>query len=521
VRQPLPQAALTVAELVQLGPLAGVRLFGDRGRDADIRDVLIVDTLEGLDRLRPHSAVVLAGAVARDGWTVEMALRKGWEHAAACVVVPHLSGRTVSAGALADRLGVPLLLIEGDALEAAVRIASAVAEPSAGRTALLAEAAARIADAGVRADRVLAALNAVLPATIVALTDPAGRHLAGRGAADPGAAPAPDSGRSERIRLEVSGPDGRMLGALDAVTRSRVPGWPDTVLSVLRLALAPLTAWAASRRLADERSGARSTALLERLLAGVGQPPDRELLAEAAALGWPTQGPLAVFVLRPATDAEQPADAGAVLRAAWPRPESGSPLIGWRDAWVGWHTVTWMPTTEGPNDEADEPTAPQDPLRPAVARARRGLSAVAAYLPAAAGVSGPVAALEELGPALADAAAAASVAAAAGPGTVVRADRMGPVQLLSALPGEALLRPAQVVLAPLLAADREGALLATLAAVLDAGASPSAAAERLGVHRNTVAARMDRIRALGFDPDDPQQRLALHLACRLLLDAKD
>ncbi|WP_128643310.1 helix-turn-helix domain-containing protein [Streptomyces sp. SS] len=73
------------------------------------------------------------------------------------------------------------------------------------------------------------------------------------------------------------------------------------------------------------------------------------------------------------------------------------------------------------------------------------------------------------------------------------------------------------MLAPLLAADRDGTLLRTLAVVLDQGAAPSAAAEILGVHRNTVAARLERIRSLGFDPEDPTQRLPLHLACRVLL----
>ncbi|MFD0351053.1 hypothetical protein ACFQ0M_43560 [Kitasatospora aburaviensis] len=86
-RSDLP-APMTVAELVQYGPLPGVRLFGEAGRDAEVLDVRIVDRREDLDDLRPHTAVVLTDALARAGWTVEMALRKAWEHAAACVVVP-------------------------------------------------------------------------------------------------------------------------------------------------------------------------------------------------------------------------------------------------------------------------------------------------------------------------------------------------------------------------------------------------------------------------------------------------
>ncbi|MEU4227040.1 helix-turn-helix domain-containing protein [Nonomuraea sp. NPDC026600] len=44
---------------------------------------------------------------------------------------------------------------------------------------------------------------------------------------------------------------------------------------------------------------------------------------------------------------------------------------------------------------------------------------------------------------------------------------------------------------------------------------PLRAAEALGVHRNTVTTRLERIRAAGYDLDDPATRLALHLAVHL------
>ncbi len=104
----------------------------------------------------------------------------------------------------------------------------------------------------------------------------------------------------------------------------------------------------------------------------------------------------------------------------------------------------------------------------------------------------------------------------AGEGTVVRADRMGPAELLGALPTGVLRAPAAVVLRPLLEIDRDGTLLVTLAAVLDEGGALKAA-ERLGVHRNTITTRLDRIRAAGFDLDDAATRLALQLACHVML----
>ncbi|CAM3617448.1 PucR family transcriptional regulator [Isoptericola cucumis] len=90
-------------------------------------------------------------------------------------------------------------------------------------------------------------------------------------------------------------------------------------------------------------------------------------------------------------------------------------------------------------------------------------------------------------------------------------DRLGLEQLLLAWTGNDTFVPtAQALLAPLTAAER-----ATLTAFLDHESQVAATATALGVHRNTVTGRMQRIQeALGIDLDDPEARLAVHLACR-------
>jgi purine catabolism regulator len=56
-------------------------------------------------------------------------------------------------------------------------------------------------------------------------------------------------------------------------------------------------------------------------------------------------------------------------------------------------------------------------------------------------------------------------------------------------------------------------LVETLRAFFDANGSPKDAAQRMGVHRNTVLYRLDRISTLtGFDLNDAATRLRLHLA---------
>ena len=62
--------------------------------------------------------------------------------------------------------------------------------------------------------------------------------------------------------------------------------------------------------------------------------------------------------------------------------------------------------------------------------------------------------------------------------------------------------------------------LATLRAVLDYGAAGQAATV-LGIHRNTLAYRIRGIEGLtGWDFDDPELRLALSVALRIVQSAQ-
>ncbi|RJL24718.1 PucR family transcriptional regulator [Bailinhaonella thermotolerans] len=472
------ESAITVAELVHGGPLGEAVLLGPRDGGGEVRDVRIADRLEVLASITPHTAVVLTGAAAEGGWAVEMALRRAWEQAAACVVAPAAAVSADSTGSLAVRLGVPLLVVSEDPLITAVRIATAAARPAAARTQLVARCAQELARAGTSARRVVGVLNAELAGASVALVDAAGTVLAGSraGLAGPPLA-----------EVAVPGPGGEELARLRAAGPPRSPGWPAVVAAVLELAVAPLTAWAARARLAAAREAAFGSALLDRLLR---DPGDEGALRDAAALGWAVHGPLVAYVLRPVPPLapEDLARHTPGVAASFDRP-----LVRHEDGWAGW--------------------CPPDPGLDAALRALPGRLPA----PCSAGLSGVADGVAGLGGALADARAASVVAGSAG--TLVRADEVGPAQLLAALPVDTLAAPARAVLAPLLAADRDGVLIATLAAVLDTG-SPTAAAERLGVHRNTVAARLDRVRALGFDLEEPAQRLALHLACRVLREER-
>lgn len=155
-----------------------------------------------------------------------------------------------------------------------------------------------------------------------------------------------------------------------------------------------------------------------------------------------------------------------------------------------------------------------DPLGLALARR------IAGYLGRTVAVSQP---FEEPGSRATEEAAARAALEASealpAPPAVARADRLAAYRMLGnlrSLPdghrmARALLEPA-LSGRPSVRHER----MATLRAVLDAG-SPTEAAVTLGVHRNTIAYRLHRIEALtGWDLADPDLRLALAVAIRIV-----
>jgi DNA-binding PucR family transcriptional regulator len=134
------------------------------------------------------------------------------------------------------------------------------------------------------------------------------------------------------------------------------------------------------------------------------------------------------------------------------------------------------------------------------------------------GVGRPYEGLGGLRSSLTEAKEAVTIAQAAGGSVAVQhIDDMGIRRiLLGWYASDTFAEFAHALLAPLLQVDHNGELAATLEAYLDRESSATLAAADLGVHRNTVLNRVERLRSLlTVDLDDPDERLAVQLACRV------
>lgn len=479
----LPEV-LTVAELVHHGPLARARTLAAENLDGQVRHVALVSDLEHARSCRPHTALVLHSPAAQGGWALESALRVAWERSAACVVGSAETTVNRSTVALAERLRVPLFVIDGDPAQYALELAAAVASPDAGRAQLAARCASSISEqTSLRG--IVGVINAELPGAAVALVSEDAQLLAGKVSAVGG-----------QVHIRVPGVDGRPWARLVARLSAPSESAEETVTTILRLARAPLAASAAKPRLSLARRGAQERLLLNTLL-----DERRHAEAEQAAreLGWRFDEPVVAVVLRGSSGApEVDADVatGGVL-AGWYEVFGDQPLVPHGDGWVSW----W--------------SGPELTVSGLISRLRKRLPKVRCALPLSVGVGEP----GGIGKSLREAELAAAVAARGGAGVVESFGALGPRVVLASLPQDGLGSAAETALAGLLTAADSEVLVRTLAAVLDCGGSTTQAAARLGVHRNTVSGRLERIRARGVEFDDPDHRLAIHVACFALMGA--
>jgi hypothetical protein len=495
------QTPVTLDRLRSQGALERLTVVapGEPGRT--VQQVVLADSLDRLGRLAPDSLILLTGDAAAGGWAVAAALRTAWERRAAGLVAP-ASTCGPAAAPLAERLELALFSTSSSMFDLALELAIEVGTPAALRDRRVARTATMLADQR-SVVAIVRTLNEQLEVP-VALTA-AGQLITGDDTAVAAAA------GEELVSVAVSGPDGAPWAKLVAVVPKTASSAASDVDGVFRLARAPIAAILARARLNSARKIQREQLAFRRLRSSVAGLSSNETGSAELADGfadtlrtephssgdqtWQLDGEIVgVYLTDPSAPDELPSlDVTTMVTDAWAARLPTVPLVVGDDGWISWF-------------DARSETTPSDVAK----QLRRRFAAEAGVHRISMGVgtrlhgaAGLVASVDQ-----------ARLAARAGaPGTVSRFDQLGVATVLASLRSAEIVSIGRMALPDLFAAKDAGSLIQTLLTVLDCGGSLGQAATRLGVHRNTVLARVARAREMGAEIDDPDSRLALHVLC--------
>ncbi|MGK3207017.1 helix-turn-helix domain-containing protein [Amycolatopsis sp. MEPSY49] len=469
-------------------------LAGAAGLDRPLATVQA--TLDASHLPAPGELTVVARPVAGTDWQIDALLRRCADAGATAVLLSGTEPLSASR-LLADRLSVPLLATSASPLDLLVEARLLLAAPELDRADLLLATHRALGDRLRPPEEVVAVLRRLVRSRVAVLDD-RGVPLAG----EVGGRVRLDEAVPQRTELD----DGVLLAHpvllqrpamwLAAELRGTEAARADVVPPALAVAAGALQRWLLANRLELERDARSRTALLGDLLR-LDTEPGADLRRRVADAGWRLGGwhvglhlgvPAAVDTVARTQEVMRALDVEAVV-------EHG-------DGWTGWVTFDHEPTAERVRALATRLQAAHRTLR----------------LGAHMGVGRPHPRPEGLAATVAEALDAARLAATRPEtGHFLHVDQLGMAQLLLEWTRTDTFEPAaRALVAPLRSVP--GDLVRTLAAYLDAESSIAETATVLGVHRNTVAARVARIeQLLGVDLSRPDERLALHLASRAVI----
>jgi hypothetical protein len=517
-------AAVTVRQLIGASPWSrsAILLAGDSGLDGRVIDVIALGLearVKG-DRILAGSLVVFDGrSLISDNYQIDVAIRVASERAASAVVLcAQRAIVPVSALKLADKLRMPLILEpEAEVLRLAEGLRGVVKQPSVARSDLLLTLLERLdaAGTGMTLDRAFDSIAASFPGPL-ALTGPEGSTILGDSAAVPS-----DWGEVRQVPIEVfEGEDVVVTRPLTLAPNEPASFWltarlhtPTAAEKSLVSDLLLMSGWYVSARMVQDRlQRERDARFRLGILSSILDSSERAegpLRRQLATLGWHVDGWCTGIILQASGEADPLRVLLLTEDLNRQLVESGirGPLVERPDGWTFWVT------------EAKEPSAEQ--MISLTERLGRAVELVADRAPRLhlhGGLGRSYQGLNGLQASLSEAKEASVVAQAAGGRSGVQhIDALGVRRiLLGWYASESFAAFAASLLAPVTEHDGDGQLLATLETYLDSESSATLTAAALGVHRNTVINRVERLRTLlTVNLEEPEERLAVQLACRV------
>ncbi|MGI5131492.1 PucR family transcriptional regulator [Pseudonocardia sp. CA-107938] len=461
--------------------------------DPDPVTITTVVTVTDL-RAEPADAagalLVVALVADRDDWHLDALLRRAQAAGAAAVLLPGTEPLRQVSALLAERIGLPVLGTP-DPLATGLTTTRLLLLPEQLIADLVRRTAEVCATVAHGVDVLVAELARVWRRPVW-LLDGTGRRVAG-------SEPGPGDTTPLLRAVAADGPGGSMLAV---AVPPGLAAEAAAVSAAMAVATESMGARLAQERLTVERHARLRTSLLGELVQTTGDPAPATR-RRAVEAGWRLDGWHLGIRIDVPTGVDAVAMRPEVLRA-FAAAGLGGTVVEQGSGWAAWTTFDHEPGAAELQAHATAARSAQGVLRDSLNSAM-GVGRVHA------GTAGLVRTLGEAG----DAARLASTRSASG--HFVHVDRLGLGRMLLAWTRtDTFLPAARSMVDPLL--GQPGDLLRTLTCYLDAESSLTDTAAELGVHRNTVAARVARAQELvGVDLTDPDERLALHLACRSVL----
>lgn len=518
--------SMTLSKLLAFGFVPGYEVIGaEAAAHGLVRAVVAVTTGDQIDELRPGQFAVLDDTrfAAADPGLTETITRAA-ERGSAGLLVNGSAGQLPPATrALAERSALALVLTEQpvDVRRLVAAMDRFVRSPEQPDGTLINTVSHRLSTTVSDAEGMIRVLSTTLRCRL-GLFDIEGRQVMGdlppevvrshpfRLACGPSAG---GQGHTQQVRaldddslliiqpvrLDPASP---LNLRLVAVVSNASVAFARTTSVSLSLAGWAFVAHLATVAVALERQSKPRAALLVRLLAEA-DAPSSEVLAQATAAGWRLGGRHTAVHVR-ATGQPAPGAMTRLRKEFTARGLAADP-VRHDDGWVLWFTDL--------GQDVDNALLPM--VRGVLLDVERSCPGMRMC----AGVGVPGDGTRGLRESLRDARRACAMAAARGVAGAV--ERIGVSDIKRLLSDQhatpSLVDLADRLLRPLTSVDASGYLTLTLSCYLDNESSATATALRLGVHRNTVLQRLDRIRALlDVELNEPDERLALHLATRLV-----
>lgn len=485
VQGPYASQAVNLRDLLQSRPLLDLQLMFQSEQSTRVQDLALITEVEEVMAVGPDTIVLLANEMSAGSWIVSAALHYAWERRACAVVAP-AHAITEAAVEIARRLDVTLISAERDVTRLGIEMAIQLGIARAGVISHVQSFSERLSKEesipsmfrmiSRELDGARVQVNVAGTVTIDVVDEGDGRERS----KPKRPADAVASAVSVRIR-----PD-------DSETRLVVVGveaFPrDYVEQMLRAAVPSLRALLYRSRLDSILQSLPTMSLAAMVGAtelSVLDEPESGQLADALHSIGNRYRTVCILV-------DRPENLGAAVHQVWQHHFPEIPLATVADGWLA-----FMPTG------AEEPES-------SIAEVIRQNYDVARVLGLSIGVSRVHGDRAELTESVREAWLAARLAVPGGDrgSNVVEFGRIETRMLERLIPASLASRLAEMLVPELLADPQSDEIIAAVVGYLSSRGSISRAAETLGVHRNTVQARVRRAEELGLPLGEPDKLLS-------------